>query len=207
MPGMRGLRCSTDSPPQTPTTGNTGHRTVTVRHRLLPARATTPGPPDPIRRTITHPPLPTRHRPVAPEPSTRRRHPGACLSRVRETARTVLRGRRRSNAPSLPDQTGHAELPRHPRRALPADRQGQPVRHEALRCIPAAGGRDSKGGSLGLMTYLEPKGEGDSSMSGNQRPGPDAWDGALGDPHGMAKAGLLEPQSPAAAIYCDRNGI
>jgi hypothetical protein len=64
-----------------------------------------------------------------------------------------------------------------------------------------------EGRFLGLMTDLDPKGEGDSSMSGNQRPGSGAWDGALGDPHGMAKAGLLEPQSPAAAIYCDRNGI
>lgn len=40
---------------------------------------------------------------------------------------------------------------------------------------------------------------------------PTAGPGVLGtarweDPHGMAKAGLLEPQSPAAAIYCDRNG-
>jgi hypothetical protein len=39
-----------------------------------------------------------------------------------------------------------------------------------------------EGRFLGLMTHLEPKGEGDSSMSGNQRPGPDAWDGALGRP-------------------------
>lgn len=59
---------------------------------------------------------------------------------------------------------------------------------------------------LGLMTYLEPKGEGDSSMSGNRWPGPGVRDGAPGDPHGMAKAGLLESQSSAAAIYCDRNG-
>jgi hypothetical protein len=41
---------------------------------------------------------------------------------------------------------------------------------------------------------------------------PAAGSGCLGrrvgkDPHGMAKAGLLEPQSPAAAIYCGRNGI
>src|SRR5664280_1217212 len=33
-------------------------------------------------------------------------------------------------------------------------------------------------------------------------PGTARWE----DPHGMAKAGLLEPQSPAAATYCDRNG-
>ena len=39
-----------------------------------------------------------------------------------------------------------------------------------------------EGRFLGLMADLEPKGEGDSSMSGNQRPGLDAWDGALGRP-------------------------
>ena len=46
------------------------------------------------------------------------------------------------------------------------------------------------------MAYLEPKGEGDKSMPGNQRPGPDVRDGALGDPRDMAKAGLPESQSP-----------
>lgn len=39
-----------------------------------------------------------------------------------------------------------------------------------------------EGRFLGLMAYLEPKGEGDSSMSGNQRLGSGAWDGALGRP-------------------------
>ena len=47
------------------------------------------------------------------------------------------------------------------------------------------------------MAYLDPKGEGDRSMPGNQRPGPDVRDGALGDPRDMAKAGLPESQSPA----------
>ncbi len=52
------------------------------------------------------------------------------------------------------------------------------------------------GRSLGLLAYLDPKGEGDRSLPGNQRPGPDVWDGALGDPRDMAKAGLPESQSP-----------
>ena len=57
--------------------------------------------------------------------------------------------------------------------------------------------REELGGRfLGLMAYLDPKGEGDKSMPGNQRPGPGVWDGALGDPRDMAKAGLLESQSP-----------
>jgi len=71
---------------------------------------------------------------------------------------------------------------------------------------PPVGGTDSKGGLLGLMADLEPKGEGDQSMPGNRWPGSGAWDGAPGDPRGMTKTGLCEPQSPAAAIYCDRNG-
>ncbi len=62
------------------------------------------------------------------------------------------------------------------------------LRHEALCHIPTAGGTDSKGGLLGPMAYLDPKGEGDQSMPGNRRPGPGAWDGVSGDPCGMAKA-------------------
>jgi hypothetical protein len=49
--------------------------------------------------------------------------------------------------------------------------KGEPVRHEALCHIPAGSGTDSKGGLLGPMAYLDPKGEGDRSMPGNRRPG------------------------------------
>ncbi len=60
--------------------------------------------------------------------------------------------------------------------------------------------REEFGGRfLGLMAYLDPKGEGDSSMPGNQRPCPGVWGGALGDPRDMAKAGLPESQSPGDA--------
>ena len=52
---------------------------------------------------------------------------------------------------------------------------------------------------LGLMAYLDPKGEGDKSMPGNQWPGPGVRDGVLGDPRDMAKAGLPESQSPEDA--------
>ena len=45
---------------------------------------------------------------------------------------------------------------------------------------------------LGLMAYLEPKGEGNSSMPENQRPCPGVWDGRDGDPRDMAKAKLPE---------------
>jgi hypothetical protein len=46
------------------------------------------------------------------------------------------------------------------------------------------------------MADLDPKGEGDKSMPGNQRPGPRRGNGALGDPCDKAKAGLFEAQSP-----------
>jgi hypothetical protein len=49
---------------------------------------------------------------------------------------------------------------------------------------------------LGLMTYLDPKGEGNHSLSGNQRSCSSVWSDALRDPRNMAKAGLPEPQSP-----------
>jgi hypothetical protein len=58
--------------------------------------------------------------------------------------------------------------------------------------------REELGGRfLGLMAYLDPKGEGDNSMPGKQWPCPGVWNGALRDPRNMAKAGLPEPQSPA----------
>ena len=60
--------------------------------------------------------------------------------------------------------------------------------------------REELGGRfLGLMAYLDPKGEGDKSMPGNQRPCPGVWGGALRDPRDMAKAGLPESQSPEDA--------
>jgi hypothetical protein len=46
------------------------------------------------------------------------------------------------------------------------------------------------------MAYLEPKGKGDNSMPGKQRPCPGVRDGALRDPRDMAKARLPESQSP-----------
>ena len=65
---------------------------------------------------------------------------------------------------------------------------------------------ETGGRFLGLMAYPAPKGQGDKSMPGNQRPGSGAWDGALGDPRDMAKAGLLEAQSPAMELRILRNG-
>jgi hypothetical protein len=49
---------------------------------------------------------------------------------------------------------------------------------------------------LGLMPYLDPKGEGDNSMAANQWSGPGIWDDALRDPRNMVKALLPESQSP-----------
>jgi hypothetical protein len=56
-----------------------------------------------------------------------------------------------------------------------------------------------EGRFLGLMAYLDPKGEGDNSMPGKQRSCPGVWGEALWDPRDMAKAGLPVPQSPEGA--------
>jgi Transposase DDE domain len=87
------------------------------------------------------------------------------------------------------------------------DRSGRPVKrslvaydHSAPRgalSYPRFSREELGGRFLGLMAYLDPKGEGDNSMPGKQRPCPGVWNGALRDPRNMAKAGLPEPQSPA----------
>jgi hypothetical protein len=59
-----------------------------------------------------------------------------------------------------------------------------------------------EGTFLGLMAYLDPKGEGDESMPGKRRPCPGVRGGASRDPRDMAKAGLPEAQSPDDA--CNR---
>jgi hypothetical protein len=87
------------------------------------------------------------------------------------------------------------------------DRTGQPVKrsltaydHSAPRgalSYPPFSWEELGGRFLGLMAYLDPKGEGGNSMPGKLRPCPGVWNGALRDPRNMAKAGLPEPQSPA----------
>jgi hypothetical protein len=64
---------------------------------------------------------------------------------------------------------------------------------------PSRSEEELRGRFLGLMAYLESKGEGDNSMPGNQWPCPGVWGGALGGPRDMAKAGLPTPQSPEGA--------
>jgi hypothetical protein len=49
---------------------------------------------------------------------------------------------------------------------------------------------------MGLMAYLDPKGDGDKSMPGKQRSCSGVGGDALRDPRDMAKAGLPESQSP-----------
>jgi hypothetical protein len=61
---------------------------------------------------------------------------------------------------------------------------------------PSRSEEELRGTFVGPMAYLEPKGEGDSSMPENQRPCPGVWGGALGGPRDMAKAGLPAPQFP-----------
>lgn len=73
------------------------------------------------------------------------------------------------------------------------------VRHEALYLYPRLSREELGRRFLGRMTYLDPKGEGDKSMSGNRRPGSVVRDGVLGGPRDMAKTGLFEAQSPEDA--------
>ena len=53
---------------------------------------------------------------------------------------------------------------------------------------PRLSREEFEGRFLGLMPYLEPKGEGNHSMTGNQWSCPGVRSDALGDPRGMAKA-------------------
>ena len=54
------------------------------------------------------------------------------------------------------------------------------------------------------MAYLELKGEGDKSLSGNRRACQGIVGAASWDPRDMAKAGLLEVQRPAMKVHVHR---
>ena len=58
---------------------------------------------------------------------------------------------------------------------------------------------------LGHLAYLDGKPEGDKSMPGKRRPSGGVQGGVPLDPHGMAKAGLLEAQSPVVNVRTLRN--
>lgn len=80
---------------------------------------------------------------------------------------------------------------------------------------PAASGRAARGAPggpsrhgiafLGRLTYLDAKARGDKSMSGRRWPSGVVWGGVLRDPRDMAKAGLLEAQSPVVNVRTRRN--
>src|ERR1035441_3912910 len=78
------------------------------------------------------------------------------------------------------------------------------VRREALRRIPYSAGRNSEEMFLGRLAYLAGKPGGDKSMPGTRRPSGGVQGGVPLDPHGMAKAGLLEAQSPAVNVRTHR---
>jgi hypothetical protein len=112
-----------------------------------------------------------------------RQTPGECLSR-QEVAELVNQW--------IHETTGHlVELGESYLGKL--ERGGAP---RGAWLYPRRSREELEGGFLGPMAYLEPKGEGNRSMPGNQWPGLDVGDGVLGDPHDMAKAGLPESQSP-----------
>ena len=58
---------------------------------------------------------------------------------------------------------------------------------------------------LGRLAYLEGKPEGDKSMPGKRWPPGGIQGGAPRDPRDMAKAGLLQAQSPAVNVRTHRN--
>ena len=58
---------------------------------------------------------------------------------------------------------------------------------------------------LGHLAYLDGKPEGDKSMPGKRWPSGGVQGGVPLGPHGMAKAGLLEAQSPAVNVRTHRN--
>ena len=79
------------------------------------------------------------------------------------------------------------------------------VRREALRCIPDAVGRNLEEVFLGRLAYLDAKARGDKSMPGKRWPSGGVQGGVPQDPRDMAKAGLLEAQSPAVKVRTHRN--
>ena len=58
---------------------------------------------------------------------------------------------------------------------------------------------------LGRLAYLEGKPEGDKSMPGKRWPPGGIQGGAPRDPRDMAKAGLLQAQSPVVNVRTRRN--
>jgi hypothetical protein len=74
-------------------------------------------------------------------------------------------------------------------------------------CIPDVVGRNLEELFLGRLTYLDAKARGDKSMSGTRWPPGDVQGGVPLDPRDMAKAGLLEAQSPAVKVRTRRNNV
>ena len=58
---------------------------------------------------------------------------------------------------------------------------------------------------MGRLTYLDGKPEGENSMSGKRWPSGGVQGGVPQDPRDMAKAGLLEAQSPTMKVRIRRN--
>ena len=74
-------------------------------------------------------------------------------------------------------------------------------------CIPDAVGRNLEELFLGRPAHLDAKARGDKSMSGTRRPSGDVQGGVPLDRRDMAKAGLLEAQSPAVRVRTRRNDV
>ena len=79
------------------------------------------------------------------------------------------------------------------------------VRREALRRIPGHSWEELGGVFLGRLAYLDGKPEGDKSMPGKWWPSGGVQGGVPQGPRDMAKAGLLEAQSPAVRVRTHRH--
>ena len=125
-----------------------------------------------------------------------------------EIVNRELLGELMRRAPLLPGRETLAflDIDAMQKRVYGHKKQGAGFGHTKIQAAPRGAllyprrSREELGGRfLGLMADLDPKGEGDNSMPGNQRSCPGVWSDASGDPRDMAKAGLPEAQSPEGA--------
>jgi hypothetical protein len=112
--------------------------------------------------------------------------------------------------PLLPgkDTVAFADIDSMQKRIYGRQKQGGAFGHTKIQAAPRGVlsyprcSREKLGGRfLGLMAYLDPKGEGDNSMPGKQRSCSGIWNDALRGPRDMAKAELPVSQSPEGETW------
>jgi hypothetical protein len=123
---------------------------------------------------------------------------------LEKTGRELL-ARLSRGAPLLPgaDVLAFIGIDSTQKRVYGHKKQGARFGHTKIQAAPRGAlsyprfsREELEGRFLGLMAYLDPKGEGDQSMPGKQCSCPGVRGEALRDPRNMARAGLPEAQSP-----------